>query len=76
MVLDLDGEVIAKKVLLFYNRWAIAAVMGRIWVAKIHISDMAYEGHGTEGEEGKLVTWTPARARVKAELRCISRPVT
>ena len=48
MVLDLESEVIAKKVLLFYNRWALA----------------------------ELVTWTPARVRVKAELRCISRLVT
>lgn len=41
MVLDLESEVIAKKVLLFYNRWALAAVMGRIWVAKIYVSGMA-----------------------------------
>lgn len=63
MALDLDGEVIAEKVVLIYNEWALAAVMGRI-VTKICSSDVLFTGHRMEGREANLVTWTPTNVRV------------
>lgn len=76
MVLDLDGEVIAKKVSLIYSKYAMAAVIVRVWLARIRISNTVFEGHMVEGGEAKLVTWTPAWVRVRAVLTCVSRLVT
>lgn len=72
MVLDLDGGVIAK-VLPIYNGWALAAMMGRKWVAKMHVTGNVFEGHSMEGGDAKLVTWPRASL---GDPICDCRPVT
>lgn len=41
MVLGLAGEGIANNILLICDEWAIVAVMSKIEVARIHVSDPA-----------------------------------